>query len=214
MAYTAIPGKAIPGKASPGWATDVQSRAFGQATETDVANAFRLPIPVRKATESDTAQAIRPVRSRAFGQATEADSATTFNRQKVRSFGQAVETDTAQAIRSGEFHGIGQASETNVAQSITPAVWVFYPPTVDDVPNTSLQEGKPPSNALLKHYARKTRGRNVVKESGAYTTVDTVTQARLDAADLYYLGGHRYVVTAAERAALVAAGYTVVLENA
>lgn len=73
---------------------------------------------------------------------------------------------------------------------------------------------------LLRHFAASGRGRHVVKTSGVYTTMDTLTNAIIDAADVIawpdgtsgpavFFGGHRTAVTASEGTALTAAGYTV-----
>lgn len=86
----------------------------------------------------------------------------------------------------------------------------FTPPTVDDLP-ALLPTTRGPARDLWKWHGGHARGRTVLKEGGAYSTVDAFaeTQARLTAADFVYLGGHVYEVSAAEAAALTAAGYTV-----
>ena len=72
---------------------------------------------------------------------------------------------------------------------------------------------------LLRHYIFS-RGRSVLKTGGTYRTVDNPTDAQLAACDTvlwpdgtirpeYYLGGHVTEVTAAQAAALTAAGYVV-----
>lgn len=79
--------------------------------------------------------------------------------------------------------------------------YMFYPPTVE--------EGPAGYNAL--HYRYKlTRGVTVIKENGVYRETRFPYIEELDAAELYYLGGHEYEVDATEKAALEAAGYTVV----
>jgi hypothetical protein len=76
----------------------------------------------------------------------------------------------------------------------------FIPPTVD--------EG-PAGNNILHYRYKLTRGITVVKESGEYRQVRYPSAEELYNADLYYLGGHEYEVDATEKAALEAAGYTV-----
>ena len=79
--------------------------------------------------------------------------------------------------------------------------YMFYPPTVE--------EGPAGYNVL--HYRYKlTRGVTVIKENGVYRETRFPFVDELDAAELYYLGGHEYEVDATEKAALEAAGYTVV----
>ena len=76
----------------------------------------------------------------------------------------------------------------------------FIPPTVE--------EGPAGDNIL--HYRYKlTRGITVVKEAGVYRQTRYPFAEELADADLYYLGGHEYEVDATEKAALEAAGYTV-----
>lgn len=52
------------------------------------------------------------------------------------------------------------------------------------------------------------RGRSVLKSGGVYTTLDNPTTDQVNAADIAYIGGHRYYVTDAESVALIAAGFT------
>ena len=76
----------------------------------------------------------------------------------------------------------------------------FTPPTVE--------EGPAGDNYL--HYRYKlTRGVTVIKNGSTYTETRYPYQEDLEAADAYYLGGHRYEVSAAEKVSLEAAGYTV-----
>lgn len=83
---------------------------------------------------------------------------------------------------------------------------IFNPPTVDDVPRV-LPSTRGPAYWLFRHYAQ-TRGRTVLKSAaGVYTTVDTPTVDECAAAAAVYLGGHQYVVSDAEAAALTSAGY-------
>ncbi len=79
----------------------------------------------------------------------------------------------------------------------------FTPPTV--------AEG--PAGENILHYRYKLdRGITVIKEDGVYREERFPYAEDLANADLYYLGGHRYEVSATEKAALEAAGYTVETE--
>jgi hypothetical protein len=79
--------------------------------------------------------------------------------------------------------------------------YMFYPPTVE--------EGPAGYNVLHYRYKLK-RGVTVIKEAGVYRETRFPYAEELANADLYYLGGHEYEVDATEKAALEAAGYTVV----
>lgn len=57
-------------------------------------------------------------------------------------------------------------------------------------------------------WVEATYGISVLNEGGAYRQVRSPAQTELEAATAYYLGGHRYEITAAEQAALTAAGYS------
>lgn len=54
------------------------------------------------------------------------------------------------------------------------------------------------------------KGVTVLKTSGVYTEIRYPSSEEVDAADIAYIGGYSYEVTAAEKTALEAAGYTVV----
>ena len=56
-------------------------------------------------------------------------------------------------------------------------------------------------------YIEGTVGITVINEGGAYRQVLYPAQSELEAADGYYLGGHLYEITAAEKTALEASGY-------
>lgn len=96
---------------------------------------------------------------------------------------------------------------------------IFSPPTRDDVPTISYDPGLDPLGVkLMRHFNPGTRGRNVIKESDIYSTVDEIPQSRIDAAvaaqnainpdvRAYYHGGHSHSINATEEAELTAAGY-------
>jgi hypothetical protein len=91
-----------------------------QAIETDTAQAV-TPMraePVGQAVETDTAQAITPMRAVAVGQATETDTAQAVAPVSF-TINQAVETDTAQVITPAKAVLVGQAIETDTAQPVT-----------------------------------------------------------------------------------------------
>lgn len=97
----------------------------------------------------------------------------------------------------------------------------FSPPTALDLPSVNPYEPQDPlASRLWRHFGvRGPRGRSLLKnDDGTYTLVDTPTSDECDAAKeekwpdggvrpVFYLGGHRYEVTAAEAADLTAAGY-------
>ena len=79
-------------------------------------------------------------------------------------------------------------------------VYEFRPPTVE--------EG-PAGNNVLHYRYRLTRGITVINENGVYRQTRYPYQEELDAATAYDLGGSVHIVSAAEKASLEAAGYTV-----
>lgn len=75
--------------------------------------------------------------------------------------------------------------------------WYFTPPTFDE------------SNRIVGSMIVKIpTGMSVIKNGSSYTTVQTVTTGAWDTADMVYVGGHTYEVSAAEAALLTAAGYS------
>jgi hypothetical protein len=64
---------------------------------------------------------------------------------------------------------------------------------------------------VWRHYRGQLTGITVLKTNGAYTQVETPMQSQISAADVAYLGGHTYEVTADEASALQAAGYDITL---
>jgi len=81
--------------------------------------------------------------------------------------------------------------------------YYFIPPTVE--------EGPAGYNKLHVRY-KLTRGITVIKENGVYRQTRYPYIDDLKFAQAYYLGGHKYEVTSAEKADLEAAGYTVITE--
>jgi hypothetical protein len=79
----------------------------------------------------------------------------------------------------------------------------FLPPTVE--------EGPAGYNKLHIRY-KLTRGITVIKENGVYRQARYPYIEELQNAEAYYLGGHKYEVSVAEKASLEAAGYTVITE--
>lgn len=100
-----------------------QTVAIGQASETDLAQAFTgtagAVVAIGQASETDTAQALTAVQAAAIGQAQETDTAQALATAQAQTIGQAQETDTAQALSSTQAATIGQASETDTAQAVT-----------------------------------------------------------------------------------------------
>lgn len=79
--------------------------------------------------------------------------------------------------------------------------YIFKPPTVE--------EGPAGGDWLFARYTLS-RGVSVYKLDGEYYEIRFPTQDDIDEADIFYMGGHEYEVTSAEKTALEAAGYTVV----
>ena len=96
-------------------------------------------------------------------------------------------------------------------------------PQTDDV-SAALPGSDPATRRaylLLRYCPPGPRGRHVVKTDGVYATLDVLTSADIDGADVIawpdgthgpavFLGGHATPVTDSEGAALTAAGYEVV----
>jgi len=90
----------------------------------------------------------------------------------------------------------------------------FEPPTRELLRNYQAEpdrvypvEGA--ARALFRYIKRGGSGLSVLKKSGVYVTKEFPSQDECDAADLVYLGGHRYLVDADEAAALSTAGFDV-----
>ena len=81
--------------------------------------------------------------------------------------------------------------------------YVFNTPTVSEGP---AAEGR-----LFSRF-RLTRGVSVMKIDGTYYELRNPSSEDVEAAEAFYLGGVRHVVTEAEKADLEAAGYTVITE--
>jgi hypothetical protein len=86
----------------------------------------------------------------------------------------------------------------------------FQPPTIDAVPSV-LPPGTLGQSAtaylLMRHYGLNPRGRTVLKIAGTYGTYDCPDANVVASATEVYQGGHEYVITTAQAAALTAAGY-------
>lgn len=78
--------------------------------------------------------------------------------------------------------------------------YLFVPPIVE--------EGPMGGNWLFARYKRK-QGVTVYRIGTTWYEDRFPSLDDLDAADVYYLGGHEYPVTADEKADLESAGYTV-----
>jgi hypothetical protein len=62
---------------------------------------------------------------------------------------------------------------------------------------------------LMRHYQPTARGQFVLKRDGVWETLSAATQEELDAAEVYFLGGHDYEVSEEIATELTAAGYEV-----
>lgn len=72
----------------------------------------------------------------------------------------------------------------------------------------TVSEGPLAPGPLFSRF-RLTKGISVIKVDGEYQEVRTPSSEEVEAAEAFYLGGITYEVTAAEKADLEAAGYTV-----
>jgi hypothetical protein len=82
-----------------------------------------------------------------------------------------------------------------------PVTYTFIPPTVE--------EGPAGGHWLFQRYTLS-RGVSVYKLDGEYYEIRFPTQDDIEAADIFYMGGHEYVVSESEKDDLEAAGYDVV----
>ena len=100
-------------------ASSGQTVAVNKITETDAAQPItRLKSrAVAQATETDAARQILRVES--VGQATETDTARTITKIKTRAVAQTTEADTSFAIARFKVKAVGQATSTSTAQPIT-----------------------------------------------------------------------------------------------
>ncbi|MCP4225236.1 MAG: hypothetical protein GY773_18005 [Actinomycetia bacterium] len=71
------------------------------------------------------------------------------------------------------------------------ATYIYVPPTITKQVRPLLTRGDPASR-FPSAFSEVTEGISVLRESGTWSQVPTPTQARLDAADAYYQGGHIY----------------------
>lgn len=90
----------------------------------------------------------------------------------------------------------------------------FEPPTRELMRNYQVEPDRvypveAPSRGLFKYIRRGGSGLSVLKTGGTYVTKETPTSNEANAADIFYQGGRRYLVSDTEAAALVAAGFTV-----
>lgn len=79
--------------------------------------------------------------------------------------------------------------------------YLFVPPV--------LEYGPAGGNWLFARYKLK-HGVTVYKVGASWYEEEYPSQDDLDASDVFYLGGHEYPVTLAEKTALEAAGYSVI----
>lgn len=74
----------------------------------------------------------------------------------------------------------------------------------------TVSEGPAASDSRLFSFFRLSRGVSVMKLDGVWYEVRNPSSEEVELAERFYLGGIRYEVSAAEKADLEAAGYTVV----
>lgn len=98
--------------------------SIGLASETDTAQAVK-PLRTRAlgtVQETDVAQQVKPLRARLIGLGSEADTALAIRPLRSRALGTALETDSARAIGHSKARTIGLVLETDAAFAITPAL--------------------------------------------------------------------------------------------
>lgn len=85
----------------------------------------------------------------------------------------------------------------------------FQPPATIELPRTTARPHR--DDRFWSRIRRGKVGSTVLKRpDGTYLTVSYPTQVDIAEASAVYMGGHIYDVSAAEAAALTAAGYTVI----
>jgi hypothetical protein len=84
--------------------------------------------------------------------------------------------------------------------------YLFSPPSVNDGA-AYRADADIVTRKLWGHFARHNTGVTLIKNNGVYVEQQYPYHDDLVAADLYYLGGHIYVVDDAEGLALIDAGY-------
>jgi hypothetical protein len=79
--------------------------------------------------------------------------------------------------------------------------------------STPYVEEGPTGEHRLFYFYKLRRGLSVVKSGGSYYTTRYPTEDVINAAQEFYSGGHKYEVTAAVKAALIAGGIGVTEAN-
>jgi len=190
-------------------------KALGAALETDTAQAitvsgpapamspaletnFSMAIGKRKqqtpafVTETDTARPLGRVKRRTLGVALEVDTARFVG--EAEPINHALETDQPQPLGRRKVRAIGTAFETNVALEITR----FIVTKIVVFPTYKERLGVP---RLLSRYT-KPEPVSLIKKAGVWSEIVSPHQDEISAAEGFYQGGHRHVLTEAEAADL------------
>lgn len=191
------------------------SASIGTALETDTALIFGDASNILIATETDFPSALGRLKSKVSGISLETDTAMPIGRRKTRPLGTttetetavvilrnstgvalpvALETDTAQSIGRRKVKALGAALETNSARLIE----VHVPTKIVKFPNYKDQLGEP---RLLFRYT-KPEPVSLIKRNGVWSEVISPHQDEIAAAQGFYQGGHRHVLTDAQAADL------------
>jgi hypothetical protein len=91
--------------------------------------------------------------------------------------------------------------------------WTFSPPVTGYGPSYRADADRV-TKALWGHFRGAPEPKSVLKSGATYTDQGYVYSDDIDAADVFYQGGHVYPVTESEAGALTAAGYDVYLLDA
>lgn len=89
------------------------------AIATFVAAGGGHTVTVNQASETDTAQPISRLKTKAIGQNSETDLSQAITKRKQKTLGQSSETDLAQPINRNKLKILGQTTETDLSQPIT-----------------------------------------------------------------------------------------------
>lgn len=118
--------------------------AIGRASETDTAFAIKpqRSYTIGRATETDTARPLSAARGIPIGRATETDTAFALSHFKSVTIGRALETDTSRPIKPQRSYAINRAIETDIARALTatllPNITVIRYMTVVRVPSVIM----------------------------------------------------------------------------
>jgi hypothetical protein len=113
---------------------------------------------------------------------------------------------TLAGVRISRLRGIRIGDLRGILIGGRSGLFVFEPPIVAETPRVSYPISES-DERFWNHFRRPPVGQNVFKlKDGSYTFTQPASDADVD---IWYLGGHIYLVDAEEAASLEAAGFTV-----